>query len=373
MTFLHIFTLLLLAFTGRLHASQFEKQNDEKIVHLLNQEHKSLQELGIGSQQIQHFLKRNGTALEILTLHDIEPNVALAYVKLCPNLRSLCLTACNLQDAQAITIAHYPLPYLTELDLRSNYLSSDAVEEIAANMVHLQSLDLRYNDVCLYSKGIGGDGATFIANGHLRRLRTLKLDGVGNRGALALAKSKNLPHLHSLDLSHSGITDLGIYEFSQALKGSALQELTLQWNMIHDIGALMIALNLPHLTVLDLTHNSIGDRGVCELALHLKNIQKLTLSQCALSDESITALASSEARHLTHLNLSYNSIEDQGASLLADAKRFPNLQWLNLKYNAVRQEGEQALQERTDTETELYTVRYHDSPKTLHAQMAKIR
>lgn len=373
MTFLHIFSLLILVFANRVHASQFERQNAEEIVRLLNSEHKSLQELGIRPQQILHFLQQNGAAVKVLKLHDIEPKIALSCAKLCPNLHSLLLTTCCLQDAEVISLAHSPFPYLTELDLCSNYLSSDAVEVIAANMVHLQSLDLRYNDVCLYSKGIGSDGAISIANGHLRKLHTLKLDGVGNRGALALAKSSNLPHLRSLDLSYSGITDLGIYEFVEAMKDSALQELVLQWNSLHDIGALIIARTLSNLTVLDLTHNNIGDRGVLEIALHLKNLQRLTLSQCCLTDESIMALASSDTRHLTHLNLAYNSIQDQGALLLADAQRFPNLQWLDLTYNAVRQEGEQALQMRTDTETHLYTVSYHDCPKTFPLRTAKLR
>ena len=65
---------------------------------------------------------------------------------------------------------------------------------------------------------IGPEGAGALAAGNLPNLTRLELfaDGIGDAGAIAIARSTALPSLRSLDVSANGLTDTGALAFAES-------------------------------------------------------------------------------------------------------------------------------------------------------------
>ena len=178
--------------------------------------------------------------------------------------------------------------------------------------------------------------------------------------------------LQHLDLSYNQISDRGAHQLASVLQErTTLQSLDLTYNKIGPSGARSIADALFHnhhsrLAWLNLSLNRIGPEGAKSFAPVLKyshTLKQLFLSSVA-SDEAkdrdllesdtddsssptlfgiqslLSGLESSEATVLQVLDLSWNSLRDSAASLVASILRHnATLQYLNLASNALTSKG----------------------------------
>ena len=115
------------------------------------------------------------------------------------------------------------------------------------------------------------------------------------------------------------------------------------------IGTLLQAPEIANLTFLDLSSNSLGDEGAAALAAspYLAQHTSLGLSENSIGDEGAAALAASpHLAQLTRLNLCENSIGDEGALALAASPHLAQLTNLYLWDNSIGDEGAALLRER---------------------------
>lgn len=251
-----------------------------------------------------------------------------------PHLKKLSFVGNHLTDRNGIIMAQ-SLTTLEKLDLSQNDLTQDTVQAIATHLTKLTSLNLTYNEV-------GREGGEYLANGNLSNLSELYLaySKMHKEGVVAIGKSKKLPKLTTLDLSINGITDITLHDFAIEMKDSQLRRLYLEWNQLSDMGALVIAVNLPQLTVLDVQHNyDIGNRGIYEIISALKEVEELYLSQTGITNEGVVVLCSTELPKLTRLELKYNDLGDAAAAALVESRSHPNLKHLDVQYNLITPEG----------------------------------
>ncbi|XP_014647625.1 PREDICTED: NACHT, LRR and PYD domains-containing protein 14 [Ceratotherium simum simum] len=140
-------------------------------------------------------------------------------------------------------------------------------------------------------------------------------------------------HLRELDLCHSNLDKLAMKTFYQELRhpNCKLQKLLLRFISFPD-GCQDISHSLTHnrnLMHLNLKGSDIGDNGVKSLCEALKHpeckLQNLSLESCDLT--TLCCLNISEAliksQSLVFLNLSTNSLLDDGVKLLCEALRHP--------------------------------------------------
>ncbi|XP_061141825.1 NACHT, LRR and PYD domains-containing protein 3-like [Syngnathus typhle] len=143
--------------------------------------------------------------------------------------------------------------------------------------------------------------------------------------ASVLSSSRTLSHL---DLSWNDLYDDGLEALAAGL---AKPQCTLQVLRLEDCKlskksceVLASVLSSPcSLRELYLSHNNLGDDGLEALAAELAKpqctLQVLGLGECQLSKKSCEALASvlSSSRTLSHLDLSWNTLHDDGLEALA--------------------------------------------------------
>ncbi|KAF7643239.1 hypothetical protein LDENG_00242900 [Lucifuga dentata] len=155
--------------------------------------------------------------------------------------------------------------------------------------------------------------------------------------SLASALKFNSSHLKHLDLSENILQDSGVKLLSEFLKSPncKLEFLRLSDCRISDEGfaSLASALNFnpSHLKHLNLSENVLQDSGVKLLSEFLKSpnckLDFLRLSDCQISDEGCASLASAltfNLKHLKHLDLDNNFLQDSAVKLLSDLQKSPN-------------------------------------------------
>ena len=202
-----------------------------------------------------------------------------------------------------------------------------------------------------YGKDIGDAGAKAIAHSKtLSKLTSLDLsrNHIGEAGAQALADSQTLSRLTSLDLGDNNIGAEGAKAIANSQNLSKLISLDLDRNEIGDTGAKALAnsQNLLKLTSLGLRRNHIGDAGAKAIAnsQNLSNLTSLDLSYNGLSIEGAKALADSQTlSNLTSFDLSDNQIGVAGVQAIVDSQSFSNLTTLALGGNKIGDEGTKAL------------------------------
>jgi Ran GTPase-activating protein (RanGAP) involved in mRNA processing and transport len=120
-------------------------------------------------------------------------------------------------------------------------------------------------------------------------------------------------------------------------------------DMVKDVSR-MLAVNRS-LTSLDISGNSIGDDGVTHLAEALKQnktLEKINISYCDITDVGVTHLAEAlkQNKSLKWLDISNCHITDAGVSLLAEALQVNNsLRWLTVWGNNLTENGLTKLRE----------------------------
>ncbi|XP_075358531.1 ribonuclease inhibitor isoform X4 [Mycteria americana] len=284
------------------------------------------------------------------------------------SLQKLWLEYCELTAdiVEALNAALQSKPTLKELSLSNNTLGDTAVKQLCRGLVeascnlellHLENCGITSDscqeisavlsnkssliDLSVGDNKIGDSGLALLCQGLMHpncKIQKLWLWDCD----LTSASCKDLSRLIStketlteISLIDNNLRDLGMEMLCQALKDpkSKLQEL---W--IRECGlttacckAVSSALSMnKHLKVLHMGENKLGDAGVelmCEGLLNPTcNIQSLWLGNCDLTAACCATLATVMATKqcLTELDLSYNSLEDEGVRKICEALRNPN-------------------------------------------------
>jgi hypothetical protein len=211
--------------------------------------------------------------------------------------------------AKSITSLHGHIPF-SKLQLTKNHLDDEGLEEIIAGNIlsHVIFLDLSTN-------WISSRGITRLAeSSRVKKVETLDLsqNNVAQNGFLTILASTELQHLKVLKLRKNNISELVMREQSASFNLQQLQTLDLSYNSLgpESVRFIMNLTTHSQLTSLDLAHNNIGDEGI----LNLTETYPFTL---------------------THLNLSFNRITNDGAmTLLARARNLSTLKVLDLSGNS---------------------------------------
>jgi uncharacterized protein (TIGR02996 family) len=261
-------------------------------------------------------------------------------------IKRLRLFGLDLEDDAFVPLAGSPhLGALREIDLGANRLGPASVEALlgarfAANLVHL----------LFWENCLGDQGAERIAAAAPPRTLSIHLgkNGVGARGALALASSPRLSLLESLDLRHDPIGDDAVVALVGSSSLKRLEELDL-YEVGLGVGGMERLAALPGLGRIEnlaIGGNDFADEGVWALACspHTRALTHLGLDGARLGDDGATALAEAcDLRALIELGLRYNEITDVGAkAMAASAGLSPHLD-LDLAYNDIGREGYDAL------------------------------
>jgi uncharacterized protein (TIGR02996 family) len=193
------------------------------------------------------------------------------------------------------------------------------------------------------------DLAELAASPLLARVRSLTLPehALTPEQVEVLAASPWLAGLQHLDLSEDavGVGEPAFLAGLHRLKG--LRILRLSGNALGDEGLrVLLQGGFSNLRELDLSHNSITDQGLISLAGSplLANLQVLNLSRNLIGDTGAAALAHSDnLASLRGLDLAGNFIGDAGMIALAACPALGALTGIDLEGNPFRWPGAQAL------------------------------
>jgi len=140
-----------------------------------------------------------------------------------------------------------------------------------------------------------------------------------------MAQLGRLPDLKVLDLSRAKLPPEGI----AALKGKALEELSLQGTHLTNAGAVLPSMN--HLARLDLSETPIGDETVAALR-HAPALKWLDLHDTGITDNALSSLAQMPVLECTAV--SGEKITDEGLRKLTSAPRLLRIRLINAQITA---------------------------------------
>ncbi|XP_076583591.1 NACHT, LRR and PYD domains-containing protein 3-like [Chaetodon auriga] len=254
--------------------------------------------------------------------------------------------------------------------LRFSNLTDKCCPALAAVLTtresYLRELDLGYNS-------ISDDGVRILVEGlsHQNcRLKTLRLQGCGvtehacKHLATALGQSLKL---RELDLSRNEIGNEGLRHLASGLRSLECQLETLKLSQcdIEQKGCRYLASalekNSSHLKVLDLSINILGDKGANELfkKFDISQLTKLEMYHCGLTVLSCGSIGEAlkfETSTLVELNLSNNSLKDEGFALICEGMyAWCSLQKLNVSRCGITGMGCRYLAKVLSSVSQLYS------------------
>jgi uncharacterized protein (TIGR02996 family) len=160
--------------------------------------------------------------------------------------------------------------------------------------------------------------ATLFRSGPLRELKLYQAAAVVHD----LAGCPYLARVRSLDLESNDLGDADLEVLTSSPHLGELSTLLLWCNRVGDAGVrALLGGSLPRLVRLDLSNNTVGDEGAEALAasLFLKQISMLDLTGNRITDAGALALAASpHAAGLAWLELAKNPISPAGLNVLRE-------------------------------------------------------
>ncbi|HEV8053171.1 MAG TPA: hypothetical protein VGP47_11815 [Parachlamydiaceae bacterium] len=159
---------------------------------------------------------------------------------------------------------------------------------------------------------------------------------------------KHIPKIREFIAFNCNLGDVCIKALASSKAFSNVKELELSDNKISDAGAEALAAStyLGKVTTLNLYRNNIGPAGAKSIAVSknlLKNLTSLDLSANSIKDEGAVAFASAELFNMKELDVSSNDIGDVGVGAFATSKNMGEMTVLKLAGNKIGIAGAKAL------------------------------
>jgi Ran GTPase-activating protein (RanGAP) involved in mRNA processing and transport len=254
------------------------------------------------------------------------------------------------------------------LKLSGKYYSTDEITLLARStqVSEVLVLDLEDNQI--------GDAALKILTEsiHFLNLEVLNLgvNFITDEGIKEWANSSEvtLKNIKSLSLSDNKLTDDSLVDFVKSSNLPKLESLDIGWMEAGNKTAIAIGIsnNLPCLKKLDLERSYVDAEGIRSLigGKTAENFEELNLAANKFGDEGVRIIAqTSNLRNLKVLNLSQNMIGDDGAKAIGTSTQLSGLTHLYLGRNAFGPEGAKAIHE-TKILTQLKTLVLQEGVET---------
>jgi Ran GTPase-activating protein (RanGAP) involved in mRNA processing and transport len=230
-------------------------------------------------------------------------------------VRKCVLSRENVQQLKAVLRQNKALQYL---DLTSSILGSTGLAEIAPALYRNTSI----KTLDLSSNGLHDIESASILRELIRRNKTITSLCIGSN-----AFGRNAPAARSI--------------LEGLRSNTALQQLDLTNCELEDHGMSLLA-------------NALAIRNASMLELNLHNNEITSLGVRALVDDNVEAV-----KTLTKVSLAFNSVESEGATILANAlgrHAMPDLTQLNLMCCGIRDDGFVALGSALEQNTTLHIL-----------------
>ncbi len=279
--------------------------------------------------------------LVALELRDETPGETFWEDEALQRVHTLSLESCPLGgEGIASLLESTHLTQCAELSFQDAELDNDALTKLcqATNLAHIERLDLTHNDFDGKALASLAHTDAFPALTHLDISHKLKIDAEHSHVILSTSLA---PQLIEFGVNRCGLKGLQ----NDFTRYASLQAVDLSSNYLNDID-LSQFIEHPHsrgLRHLDLSQNSIGDQGLLMVLNQCARVHTLHMAKTRLS-----ALAAEHLVHSTHahdlcsLDLSRSRLHTASALTLAEG-RFPSLHSLYMEESRLEFAGLLAL------------------------------